>query len=186
MMVRVFQIMLFAVALGLMGAGYLAKQANSDHAAAQVQAILDADLAAQPVNDRVKMLENYVQNHMGASIDFELTGAYNRAQEAAAVYKEAMAKAQLANSAIYAQAQAACAGIKNAVQQTKCNQEYLNSHLQDVKIPDPVIDPVETDYQYKLVSPPWTADVVGALFLDAALTFVIAVLGLFFVKDPHR
>ena len=185
-MIRLFQATLFVLALGLVGVGFNARNLNHAEANRQVQAIIDADLANQPVNDKITILRSYVQNHLGASIDFSLTGAFNRAQAAAVAYQDAAAKAQQANSEIYAQAQAACAAIKNAISQTKCNQQYLNSHLENIQLPEPVAAPVESDYTYKLVSPPWTADVAGALFVDAAVTFVLAIIGLIFIKEPHK
>lgn|GEM_PF-914096 len=186
MIVRMFQALLFGIALSLWLVGLYSQNMNHVESNRQVQVILDADLAGQPVADKITMLRAYVKNHLGATIDFSLTGAFNRAQVAAQAYTDAVARAQQANSEIYAQAQAACAGIKNAISQTKCNQDYLNSHLQDVHIPDPVPVPVESDYYYKLISPPWTADVAGALYVDAVITLVLAIIGLIFIKDPHR
>jgi len=177
---------LFVIALGLLGGGLMAQQANHKESERQVNVILTADIVGQSTTEQITMLRTYVKNHIGSTIDFTLSGSFNRAQVAAAAYKDALAKAEQANSVIYAQAQAACASIKNAIDQTRCNQQYLNSHLQNVQLPEPVADPVQSDYYYKLVSPPWTADVAGSLFVDAIIAFVLATLSLIFVKEPHK
>jgi hypothetical protein len=175
-MLNAFKAILLLIAVAMFGAGFYAQQGNSKESSRRVQAILTADLAGKNVSGDVDSLTDYVGKHMGSSIDFSLTGSFNRAEDAFQAYQTAAAAAQQANSQIYAQAQAACAGKDDSIVQARCNTAYLNAHLQNVHIPDPVPEPQAADYYYKLVSPPWTADLAGALYLDGVISLILAIV----------
>jgi hypothetical protein len=175
-MLNAFKVILLLVTVALFGAGAYAQQASTKEASRRVQNILTADLAGTSVSGDIALLTDYVGKHMGSSIDFSLSGSYNRAEEAFQSYQTAAAAAQQANSQIYAEAQAACAGKADSIVQARCNTAYLNAHIQNVHIPDPVPEPKEADYYYNLVAPPWTADVTGALYLDGVISLILTIV----------
>ncbi len=154
--------------------GFYLRHLNKQEAARQAQALIAADQAGQDTTAPLQSLKDYIKGHMGAKADVTLSAGYERAQAAARV----AAQAQAANSQIYAQAQAACAGKSDSITQAKCNQEYLSKHLTSVPPPAPVAEPKLADYQHNLRSPLWTADLAGALFVGVIAALALLLPGL--------
>ena len=154
---------LFLISLILLIIGAGTRAASDRHAQTLAAGIIAADVANQPTTTLIANERNYVAKHMGANVSFELSNAYQQAQTAA----QAAAVPQT-NGSIYAQAQAACASIKIAVQQAQCNQNYLDSHLTQATTPT-VTSPNVGDYSYHFISPTWTPDLTGLLWLGSVL-----------------
>jgi hypothetical protein len=159
-------------AIALVGAGFYVRSQNAANASSREGDIVTQDLAGADTTASVAALKTYVKNHLGASAEFTLTGAFDKAMAAA----KASAAAQSANSQVYADAQRACSGKTDSITQARCNQAYLQQHLVSLPATTPVAEPKIADYQYKLRAPIWTPDLAGALFLGAAVSLV---LGLF-------
>jgi hypothetical protein len=170
MMKRIFFI-LAAVALGF--AGLYFRSVNAKESASLEAQIINQDLTGADPTAAIANLTSYVKLHMGTSVDFTLTGAYDRALAAA--------KASVApdnSSQVYADAQRACAGKSDSITQARCNTSYIQAHLSTTPAPSPLPEPVLSSYQHKLVAPFWTPDLPGALLLGAliALLFALGVL----------
>ena len=159
---------ILGVAAALVALGLVAH--NHSSARAQAALIVQQDAAGKDVSQSIAVLRGYVGSHMGSSVSFVLNGAYERQQQAA----QAAAQPQTTGD-VYQQAQAACASIKNAVQQAQCNQNYLNSHLQAATpAVSPVAAPNQADYSYMLAAPVWTSDTAGIILAISVLSLLIA------------
>lgn len=157
---------IFIISLGLLVAGLITRHQSAVFATSLATQIVGADANNVSPTALIQTERDYVSRHMGASVAFELKGAYARAQEAA----QAAAQPQVSGD-IYSQAQAACSGLKNPVKQAQCNQNYLNSHLTTAQA-TPVPTPVESNYAYSMTSPIWTPDLTGYLWLLSIIGFV--------------
>jgi hypothetical protein len=102
---------------------------------------------------------------MYSSVTVTLNGSYTRAQAAAA----ASAAAANTSAQIYAAAQKACSGKSDSIVQAQCNAQYLSTHLANLPSSTPVSVPQPSEFQYKFVSPLWTADLAGVLLLAGLL-----------------
>jgi hypothetical protein len=152
----------------LIVAGIIVAYRNYQEANRLAAAVTTADAAAVDTTASLVALKTYVATHMGAAASLTLTGSYARAQEAA----RAQAAAQAANSQVYAQAQAACAGKSDSITQAKCVQSYLAQHVVSQPNPTPVVEPVLANYQYRYRAPLWTPDLAGGLMLAGAAVVV--------------
>jgi predicted membrane protein len=166
------RLLFFLAGVVLAGLG-LASQAKDSHSAhSQAVAIVAADQIGTNVqpssSTAIAGLQDFVKTHMGSSVSFSLTGSYNRALAAS----QTAAAAQTSNSNVYAAAQAACSGKTDSLTQARCNQAYLQQHLQSQPT-TPVAEPKMADYQYSLKSPSWTPDLAGALILGSLLAMVV-------------
>lgn len=163
---------------GLAGVALAAYNRNQSHS--QAATIVQQDAGGTDVSAQLERLRSYVNSHMGASVSLVLNGAYQRQEQAA----QAAAQPQMSGD-VYQQAQAACAPIKNAVQQAQCNQNYLNSHLQTAT-PSPVAQPSQNDFRYAFNSPVWTPDAAGILSAISIFFLLAAVGRLLFGRSKPR
>ena len=174
-------LLLVVAAVVLAGLGLYFQAANAHYSHTQANAIVKADQASPAANVNstpgLADLQTFVHTHMGSSVSFTLTGSYNQALKAS----QAAAAAQSSNANVYAAAQAACSGKTDSITQAKCNQQYLQTHLQS-QSSTPVAAPKQSDYQFRLKSPFWTPDLAGSLLLGAAL----AVVFVFFTSFSRR
>ena len=170
MMKRIFFI-LAAAALGF--AGLYFQSANARQAATLEATVTNQDLAGTDPTAAIASLTSFVKIHMGTSVDFTLTGAYDRAMAAA--------KASAApdnTSQVYADAQRACSGKNDSIVQARCNQAYISAHLSTAPAPAPLPEPVLAGYQHKITAPVWTPDLPGALLLGALIALLFGFAGL--------
>jgi hypothetical protein len=157
--------------------GLWVRNQNATSARNQVTDIIRLDTRGDDVSPNIDSLKTYVQSHMGASAQFTLDGAYQRAGDAA----KASAAASSGTGNVYVDAQKACAGHTDSITQAKCNQAYIQAHLSSLPSPTPVAQPKLSDYQYKFTAPIWTPDLAGALFLGG-----LAALGFGLFRMPRR
>jgi hypothetical protein len=170
MMKRIFFV-LAAAALGFAGLYY--RGLNGKEAQHRADVIVDQDVAGTAdLSPSINSLKAYVQAHMGASVNFTLTGAYDRA------LAQYQAQAQPSQSQIYADAQKACAGKSDSVTQAKCNAQYLQTHLSTAPTPTPQPEPRVSAFTYNLRAPIWTPDLPGALLLGAVVALLFSLGGL--------
>ena len=141
---------------------------NQRQAQGLAKAIESEDQVAPPTDAVVKGLTDYAQIHMGVNVKYTLTGSYNRAVEST---KAAVAAASAANSQIYADAQKACSGKTDSITQARCNQAYLDSHLQSLTSPN-LTAPQVSSFTRTVKSPAFALDLAGALLAGAALSIV--------------
>jgi hypothetical protein len=170
------RILFILAAVVLAGAGIYYRAASTHTARLQADAIVAADAAGADINKDLAILRDFVSSHLGASVSFTLQASYDRM----------LAKSQPAapapvssNSQIYTEAQRACAGKSDSITQARCNEAYLQAHLNSsTPTPTPVPGPVPklADYQYNLKAPLWTPDLAGALLLGAAAAALAAFL----------
>jgi hypothetical protein len=156
--------------IGILGAVVSLGLIAHSHSSARHQAtqLVAQDAAGQDESQVVDKLRQYASHHMGASVSFVLNGAFERQQQLA----QTEAQPQTSGD-VYKQAQAACASIKNPVQQAQCNQNYLNSHLQ-AATPSRVTQPNQADFSYVFASPVWTPDAAGLVLAASVLALLIA------------
>ena len=178
MMKRIFFV-LAAAALGF--AGLYFRGQSSAEAGRRADAIVEQDLAGQNPASAIEALKAYIAAHMGASVDFTLTGAYDRDL---ATYNAA--KASTDQSQLYVEAQKACSGRSDSITQARCVTNYVQSRLATAT-PAPSIppEPKLSKYRYNLRAPLWSPDLPGALFLGAVLSALFAVGGLFVRRRRH-
>ncbi len=162
------------IALVLAGAGYFLKSRDAATASTSAARIVALDVAGSDITSQTADLKTFVSSHMGATVSYQLNGALARANAAAT----AAAAASTAKSQIYADAQRLCSGKSDSITQAKCNQAYISSHLASIPAPVVVPAPKLSDYQHKLVSPAWTPDLAGALFVGAMAAGIFALLGM--------
>jgi hypothetical protein len=168
---------LFVAAIALLASGLVTRQHAITYASTLEAQIVAADAAGQSTSSLVPAARTYVATHMGTSMSFELTHAYQQAEAAA----QSAAQPQN-NGNVYAQAQATCASIKIATQQAQCNENYLSTHLTQTSTPTIVTAPNEADYQYHFVAPRYTADATGYLWVFSVAAMLAAVWRLFWRK----
>lgn len=151
------------VAFGI--SGWLTRQsyaATAQSRAAALANVTDGAVATRQLND----LRSYVVSHSGSSVTVTLTGLYDQA-----VAQTQTAAVATPSAALYAQAQAACAGRANATVQAQCNQQYIQTHAspaQAASVPGPNL----TDYTYRLIAPVVTLDLATLLMGLAFLCLV--------------
>jgi hypothetical protein len=167
-------------ALVLAGAGVYARQLSADKAHSLASQVVSEDVSDASVTATLDSLKSFVVSHMGASTSITLSGSYNRADATSLAATQAAAKAEAANAQIYANAQQYCSSKANSIVQADCNAAYLQQHLVATPAPAAVAAPKLSDYKIALMSPVWTPDLAGALFLGAVAAFVLS----FFVS--HR
>lgn len=174
------RLLFFLAGVILAGLGLASEAGDSHFAHTQADAIVTADQAATAevsqttISSRITGLKDFVRTHMGTSISFTLTGSYNRALAAS----QAAAAAQSSNANVYADAQRACMGKTDSLTQARCNEAYLQSHLQSQPSAQPTA-PKMSDYQYNLKAPLWSPDLAGALLLGALIAFILLLISLF-------
>lgn len=141
---------------------------NAEEAAKRRDEILLLDQAGSSVTDEIAQLREFTLNHINADIEFELTGAYQRAVAEAEAAGEPTGE-------LYAAAQAACdrQGV-SSVAQAACVQEYLNANLNS-NTQTPQAMPTKAEYFYSFVSPNWAADLAGFSILGAIITALIGI-----------
>jgi hypothetical protein len=178
MMKRIFFV-LAAAALGF--AGLYFRGQNAAEANRRADAIVEMDLAGQDPAASIEALKTYVASHMGASVDFTLTTAYDRDLKA---YQAATASAD--QSQLYTQAQQACSAQRDSVAQARCVTQYVQARMAAATpAPSPPPEPKLAKYRYDLNSPLWSADLPGALLLGAVIAALFAVAGLFTRRKRH-
>ena len=154
--------------------------ANRNYAVKSAEAIIAKDQAGEDTTSDIAILKEYVAKHMRANLSFELKAGYDRAVERA---REA-AEPKIDQS-LYTKAQAACAGQRDPVAQTRCVSSYVAANS-DTK-PRPVVLPSKTKYQFAFTSPAWTPDRAGlAILVSVVLLTLAAWLGLFQLLEKRR
>ncbi len=141
-----------------------------------IQGIEVADTTGTDTTASRASLDTFIQTHSFLQANYELAGSFDR-DVATATAATSAAKATQAQA--YAAAQAACTSHTSSVAQAKCNQDYLDKHLQPTPVPQPA--PVLTSYRTNVRGPWWTTDLTGALLLGAACALAIG-----FVKMRPR
>jgi hypothetical protein len=178
MMKRIFFV-LAAAALGF--AGLYFRGQNATEANRRADAIVEQDLAGQDPTASIAALKAYVQTHTGASVDFTLTGAYDRDLKA---YQSA--KSSTDQSQVYIEAQKACGGQRDSITQAKCVTQYVQARMAAATpAPSPPPEPKLAKYRYDLNAPLWASDLPGALLLGAVIAALFAVAGLFTRRKRH-
>jgi hypothetical protein len=129
------------------------------------------ELAAAPNNAattaQLNALKRYANSHSGATVTVHLTTAYNEAMQ---VYQQAEIAATAPSSALYAAAQAACAGHAISTVQAQCNEQYIETHSPPTAATTAIPQPIEADYSYHFLSPFLTTDLSTAFW---ALAFIL-------------
>ncbi len=139
-----------------------------------------ADIAGTDTTANRANLNTFVNTHSATSASYDLSASYDRDATAAAAVTTA-AKATQAQA--YAAAQAACTGHTTSIAQAKCNQDYLDTHLQLTPTPAPVPD--RSKYLISLHGPLWTTDLTGALLLGSACALALGLIKMR-PRRPHR
>ncbi|MDF2461342.1 MAG: hypothetical protein K0S68_745 [Candidatus Saccharibacteria bacterium] len=178
MMKRIFFV-LAAAALGF--AGLYFRGQNATEAERRADAIVEQDLAGQDPTASIDALKTFVQSHMGASVDFTLTAAYDRDLKA---HQAATASAD--QSQLYTQAQQACSAQRNSIAQAQCVTNYVQARMAAATpAPSPLPEPKLAKYRYDLKAPLWSSDLPGALLLGAVISALFAIAGLFTRRKRH-
>lgn len=172
--------MLFVlVAVILAAAGLYVQWSDTAYAKSQVQAIEAADQAGQSTTADIASLKTFVANHMGTSVQIQLSGSYHRAQAAASAASNRATTSQQSNAQVYADAQQACMSKANSIVQAECNAAYLQAHLNGANpspTPSPVPQPQLARYQMTLTAPTWTPDLAGSLMVGSILALGLTLI----------
>jgi hypothetical protein len=162
-------ILLIAV---LIGAGFVVRVSNASYATTQAK-LLAAEPVSSTMTTQLNALKEYVSNHSGSTVTVELTMAYDDAVQQA---QTAASSGSTPSGALYAAAQAACAGKTISTVQAQCNEEYLQTHSTPSTDAAPVVQPKLSDYTYHFVAPMLTLDLATILWAFAFITILVLCL----------
>lgn len=141
-----------------------------DHAKSLAGDVVAKDKQSLDTTAEQAALKSYTGTHMLTGQTVFLQASFDRAVAGATA-----AANPASNGQVYAQAQAACAGQKNAVMQTHCVADYVQNHAAPSANPQAMAQPQRADFTKKFASPPWTPDGSGAAAVAAIVLLASAV-----------
>ena len=146
-----------ALAVAVIGLRFNSSQVNELR-----NEIIAKDLAGASAKEEISRLREFVFSHMNSSVEFELTGSYERAQ--------ARARGSATTGELYERAQASCdrQGV-SSVDQASCVQAFLNRRTGSSGGVEP---PPKSQFRYSFASPSWSPDLAGFGLLAAAVFFI--------------
>lgn len=163
----------FAISLVVFGVGAWQLYDHQKQMDVLESAIQNKDISGQPVDADMVAAQAYSQAHMGTSSSVFLSGSYDRAMAASSA-----ASNPSSNGAVYAQAQAACAGKADSIVQAKCVSAYVAAHAAPSANPQAVAAPTKEAYTKPIAATAWTPDSVGVALLAGLVSIA---MGLYLV-----
>jgi hypothetical protein len=168
----------FGLAVVLTLCALLALRYNMVTVERMQQAIIEKDKTGENVTTDIEELRKFALSHSQSSVQFTLTGRYERAQQKAE--DEAVERQ---TGKLYEQAQAACdrPGV-SSIAQAECVQKYVSARLKPGQNPQPYEPPEPSDPEFSVLiaSPAWAPDLAGFLLLGALLSAIVA--GVIYLK----
>lgn len=165
--------------LFLFGSAFSVRAQNHNTAVLRASTVVAADRAGEPIAPLLESLKKYVRTHTGSSVVLSLPGSYSRALSAAQASGQ-----PTATGALYAEAQAACAGKADSVRQAKCVQEFVSARLVTTPEQPTVLPPNPEDYVIRLKAPAIAPDLATLLWF-VAFASALTALGLF-LRNKRR
>lgn len=164
---------MLALLVGLFGGFELL--ANARQAASLRDQVAAKDQAGQDTTSDQVALEQFSHSHMNATVRLELMGSYGRAVAAS--------QPATPSGALYAQAQAACAGKSDSIVQAKCVTDYVSKRLPAPAAP--VAPPDRSLFTKEFHSPAWTPDLAGLALLGSLVLVLIAIFARVLAPRPR-
>jgi hypothetical protein len=163
----------FAISLVVLGVGAWQLYDHQKQMDILVGSIQNKDISGQPIDADIANAQTYASQHMATSSSVFLSGSYDRAMATSTA-----ASNPASNGAVYAQAQASCAGKADSIVQAKCVSAYVAAHAAPSANPQAVATPTKEAYTKPITAPAWTPDSVGITLLAG---LVAAAMGLYLV-----